>query len=189
MSSELQNCELRESVMLVVDAHHCRNVSLAPARGSAGDEHAAHQRPPARNALQRARAAHCKVRAFLDLYAGSGAVGIEALSRGAAHVTFVERAPAALKVLRGNLERLGIGSGFRIHPEKRGRISALLPPKPIQNQNATKWCFSILLTMSGGSMQHFGIAGPIRRRDSCARRARRRGASRANRRSTSGTAT
>ncbi len=34
--------------------------------------------------------------AFLDLYAGSGAVGMEALSRGARSVTFVERAPAAL---------------------------------------------------------------------------------------------
>jgi 16S rRNA (guanine(966)-N(2))-methyltransferase RsmD len=53
--------------------------------------------------------------AFLDLYAGSGAVGTEALSRGAELVTFVERAPAALKVLRGNLERLGIDSGYRIH--------------------------------------------------------------------------
>ena len=53
--------------------------------------------------------------AFLDLYAGSGAVGIEALSRGAEHVDFVERAPAALRVLRGNLERLGLRAGFRIH--------------------------------------------------------------------------
>jgi 16S rRNA (guanine966-N2)-methyltransferase len=53
--------------------------------------------------------------AFLDLYAGSGAVGMEALSRGAAQVEFVERAPAALKVLRGNLEKLGIVAGFRIH--------------------------------------------------------------------------
>jgi 16S rRNA (guanine(966)-N(2))-methyltransferase RsmD len=52
---------------------------------------------------------------FLDLYAGSGAVGIEALSRGAVRVDFVERAPAALKVLRGNLERLGLTAGFRIH--------------------------------------------------------------------------
>jgi 16S rRNA (guanine(966)-N(2))-methyltransferase RsmD len=52
---------------------------------------------------------------FLDLYAGSGAVGIEALSRGAARVEFVERAPAVLKVLRGNLERLGLREGFRIH--------------------------------------------------------------------------
>jgi 16S rRNA (guanine966-N2)-methyltransferase len=54
---------------------------------------------------------------FLDLYAGSGAVGLEALSRGAARVTFVERSPAALKVLRRNLERLGIESGFAVHAE------------------------------------------------------------------------
>ena len=71
--------------------------------------------------------------AFLDLYAGSGAVGIEALSRGAAHVTFVERAPAAVKVLRGNLERLGIGSGFRIHTGSVGaflRSAAEANPRP-----------------------------------------------------------
>jgi 16S rRNA (guanine966-N2)-methyltransferase len=53
---------------------------------------------------------------FLDLYAGSGAVGIEALSRGAAEAVFVERAAAALKVLRANLAGLGIGKGFRIAP-------------------------------------------------------------------------
>ena len=53
--------------------------------------------------------------AFLDLYAGSGAVGLEALSRGVAQVDFVERAPAALKVLRDNLEKLGMRAGFRIH--------------------------------------------------------------------------
>jgi 16S rRNA (guanine(966)-N(2))-methyltransferase RsmD len=52
--------------------------------------------------------------AFLDLYAGSGAVGIEALSRGAARVTFVERAAAALTVLRANLARLGVPEGFKI---------------------------------------------------------------------------
>jgi 16S rRNA (guanine966-N2)-methyltransferase len=52
---------------------------------------------------------------FLDLYAGSGAVGIEALSRGAACVEFIEKAPAALKALRGNLDRLGIKAGLRIH--------------------------------------------------------------------------
>jgi 16S rRNA (guanine(966)-N(2))-methyltransferase RsmD len=54
---------------------------------------------------------------FLDLYAGSGAVGLEALSRGAAHVTFVERSPATLKVLRRNLDGLGIESGFAVHAE------------------------------------------------------------------------
>jgi 16S rRNA (guanine966-N2)-methyltransferase len=54
---------------------------------------------------------------FLDLYAGSGAVGLEALSRGAARVTFVERSPVALKVLRGNLERLGVESGFAVREQ------------------------------------------------------------------------
>jgi pantetheine-phosphate adenylyltransferase/16S rRNA (guanine(966)-N(2))-methyltransferase RsmD len=44
----------------------------------------------------------------LDLYAGSGALGIEALSRGAARAVFVERAAGALAVLRGNLASLGI---------------------------------------------------------------------------------
>ena len=44
----------------------------------------------------------------LDLYAGSGALGIEALSRGAAAAVFVDRAPAAIKAIRANLEALGI---------------------------------------------------------------------------------
>jgi 16S rRNA (guanine(966)-N(2))-methyltransferase RsmD len=51
---------------------------------------------------------------FLDLYAGSGAVGIEAASRGAASVVLVERAAPALKVLRGNLEKLGLRGGVRV---------------------------------------------------------------------------
>jgi 16S rRNA (guanine966-N2)-methyltransferase len=41
----------------------------------------------------------------LDLFAGSGAAGIEALSRGAAHATFVERDPGATRVIAINLER------------------------------------------------------------------------------------
>jgi 16S rRNA (guanine966-N2)-methyltransferase len=53
--------------------------------------------------------------AFLDLYAGSGAIGIEALSRGASAVTFVERAAPALKVLRANIERLSITGGYRVN--------------------------------------------------------------------------
>jgi 16S rRNA (guanine(966)-N(2))-methyltransferase RsmD len=52
---------------------------------------------------------------FLDLYAGSGAVGIEALSRGAAHVEFVERSDVAIRALRANLTRLGIAGQFKIH--------------------------------------------------------------------------
>ena len=65
----------------------------------------------------------------VDLYAGSGAVGIEAISRGAAQVTFVERAPAAMKVLRENLARLGLTTGFRIHSGSVG--SFLRKPKAV----------------------------------------------------------
>jgi len=50
----------------------------------------------------------------LDLYAGTGALGIEALSRGAASVVFVERARASLDALRHNLATLGLGEGARI---------------------------------------------------------------------------
>ena len=45
----------------------------------------------------------------LDLFAGSGAVGLEALSRGAAFCTFVEKAPAAVAALEDNLARSGLG--------------------------------------------------------------------------------
>jgi len=44
----------------------------------------------------------------LDLYAGTGALGIEALSRGAARATFVEHARPALRVLRRNVQTLGL---------------------------------------------------------------------------------
>jgi 16S rRNA (guanine966-N2)-methyltransferase len=43
----------------------------------------------------------------VDLFAGSGALGLEALSRGASRVVFVERARGALKLLRANIELLG----------------------------------------------------------------------------------
>jgi len=46
----------------------------------------------------------------LDLFAGTGALGIEALSRGAQSAVFVERDAGVVKVLKGNLAALGIGS-------------------------------------------------------------------------------
>ena len=49
----------------------------------------------------------------LDLFAGSGALGIEALSRGADACSFVENERAALRALRANLERLGVAVGGR----------------------------------------------------------------------------
>jgi 16S rRNA (guanine966-N2)-methyltransferase len=45
----------------------------------------------------------------LDPFAGSGALGLEALSRGASHVVFCETSQAALRALRDNVERLGYG--------------------------------------------------------------------------------
>jgi len=53
---------------------------------------------------------------FADLYAGSGASGIEALSRGAEMVFFVEDAPPAMEAIRRNLKSLGIVSGFGLEP-------------------------------------------------------------------------
>ena len=52
---------------------------------------------------------------FLDLYAGTGAIGIEALSRGAQQVTFVEPDQAALRVLRANLSQCGLGASADVH--------------------------------------------------------------------------
>jgi 16S rRNA (guanine966-N2)-methyltransferase len=49
--------------------------------------------------------------AVLDLYAGSGALGLEALSRGAASVVFVESSPGVLPVLKANLEAVGLPGG------------------------------------------------------------------------------
>jgi 16S rRNA (guanine966-N2)-methyltransferase len=49
-----------------------------------------------------------------DLYAGSGAMGIEALSRGAAMCTFVERDRDALRALRTNIEALGLADRARV---------------------------------------------------------------------------
>ena len=53
---------------------------------------------------------------FIDLYAGSGAVGIEAISRGAREVIFVEQAQPAIKAIRANLAALGIREGYVLEP-------------------------------------------------------------------------
>lgn len=59
---------------------------------------------------------------FADLYAGSGAVGIEALSRGAARVLFVEQAPPALAALRKNLATLNLRAGTIVEAKAVGRV-------------------------------------------------------------------
>jgi 16S rRNA (guanine966-N2)-methyltransferase len=58
---------------------------------------------------------------WIDLYAGTGAVGIEALSRGARMVHFVESSRAAADVIAANLKSLGIPSGFQIVKVEAGK--------------------------------------------------------------------
>jgi 16S rRNA (guanine966-N2)-methyltransferase len=62
----------------------------------------------------------------LDLYAGSGAVGLEALSRGAAQVLLVESSPAAARVIRANITAVGL-PGARL---VTGRVAAVLARGP-----------------------------------------------------------
>ena len=64
----------------------------------------------------------------LDLYAGSGALGLEALSRGAASVDFVENAAASLKVIRANAEALGAGAEAIVHRADAVAFAEKLPP-------------------------------------------------------------
>jgi 16S rRNA (guanine966-N2)-methyltransferase len=75
----------------------------------------------------------------LDLYAGSGAIGIEALSRGAAQAAFVERGRPAVDAIRENLERTGLGDRAEVHaiaveaflarePTGRWDVAILDPP-------------------------------------------------------------
>jgi 16S rRNA (guanine966-N2)-methyltransferase len=59
---------------------------------------------------------------WIDLYAGTGAVGIEALSRGARMVHFVESSKAAAEVIAANLKSLGITGGFRIVKSEAARV-------------------------------------------------------------------
>lgn len=60
----------------------------------------------------------------LDACAGSGAYGLEALSRGAAHATFVESNRRAAGILRGNIEVLGAGERARVEEMSVARFSS-----------------------------------------------------------------
>ena len=66
--------------------------------------------------------------AVADLFAGTGALGLEALSRGAAHCLFVEKEAAALAALRRNVERLGAGG--RVEIRSQAAEHAAPPPTP-----------------------------------------------------------
>lgn len=64
----------------------------------------------------------------LDLFAGSGALGLEALSRGAATVDFVENAAGSLNVIRANAEALSAGAEAIVHRADAIQFAAKLAP-------------------------------------------------------------
>jgi 16S rRNA (guanine966-N2)-methyltransferase len=65
----------------------------------------------------------------LDLFAGSGALGLEALSRGAAHATFVEFHPASLEALGANIAALGATARATVHRGDAMRYVSRLQPE------------------------------------------------------------
>jgi 16S rRNA (guanine(966)-N(2))-methyltransferase RsmD len=79
---------------------------------------------------------------FLDIYAGTGAVGIEALSRGARRAIFIEKNRAAVDVIRENLAVLGLGSRAEVFTSKaatvlersRADIAFLDPPYELSKE-------------------------------------------------------
>jgi 16S rRNA (guanine966-N2)-methyltransferase len=58
----------------------------------------------------------------LDLFAGTGALGIEALSRGAARATFVDTSAAAVGTIQNNLDRTGLGEHATVRRSEAGRV-------------------------------------------------------------------
>lgn len=67
----------------------------------------------------------------LDLFAGSGSLGFEALSRGAAHVSFVESLPRAAALIRENAGKLGVADNrFQVLTEEVGKVLGKRPYTP-----------------------------------------------------------
>lgn len=89
----------------------------------------------------------------LDLYAGSGAVGIEAVSRGAAKVFLVERAAPALKALRANLENLGLRGNVRV---EAGNVAAFL--RRTRSQNSTMQFDVVFLDPPYDATEEYALA-------------------------------
>lgn len=87
---------------------------------------------------------------FVDAYAGTGAVGIEALSRGAARAVFIERSRAALAVLRQNLLSLDVLKRANIVTAKAASVVAQYPgdivfaDPPYENEREYSACLEAL---------------------------------------------
>lgn len=82
----------------------------------------------AREALFDIIAQSVRAASVLDLFAGSGALGLEALSRGAVSADFVELAPGSLEALRANVAALGLGGVASVHRGDALRFAERLAP-------------------------------------------------------------
>ena len=91
---------------------------------------------------------------FLDLFAGSGAVGLEALSRGAKSVTFVESNRRHVAVLKENVSAFGGFGGTGVSPVRTGRM-----PVPLNASLVVADCYRWLATYSGPGFS-IGFADP-----------------------------
>jgi 16S rRNA (guanine966-N2)-methyltransferase len=106
-------CNRRTSTLRVIAGQY-RSRPLRSTRGMEIRPTADRLRETLFNVLTAGNPAALEGAVWIDLYAGTGAVGIEALSRGAAQVYFVESSPVAVKVIRENLVSLQIVEGFEI---------------------------------------------------------------------------
>jgi 16S rRNA (guanine966-N2)-methyltransferase len=103
-----------------------------------------------------------------DVFAGSGALGFEALSRGAAHGTFVERGRDAFEVLRRNVESLGFsdrvtllrGSAFDLDPARFPPADLLFldPPFPLYDEDPDRVHALLVRLMSSAGFDPGGVA-------------------------------
>ena len=98
-------------------------ISRPGAEEPSGTGRAADAGPAARDAVQYSGAARSQGAVFVDAYAGTGAVGIEALSRGASRAVFIEHNRAAANVIRDNLRALGLEGRATL---RQSRASAVL---------------------------------------------------------------
>src|SRR6202171_1413980 len=78
---------------------------------------------------------------FVDLFAGTGAIGIEAVSRGAAEIVFIENHPPAATLIRRNLESLGINTGATVLAVDALRGLAMLASRKTQGERGFDYVF------------------------------------------------
>ena len=78
---------------------------------------------------------------FVDLFAGTGAIGLEALSRGAAEVVFIENHAPAATLIRRNLESLGINTGVTVLAVDALRGLAMLASRKQQSDTSFDYVF------------------------------------------------